>query len=305
MTALNPPLRLTAALGSFPHLAALKDGRVAIPGVEFEQVEVTEQVDIWRRMSRSVEFDVSLMSVISYLCAIEYDVPFTCLPVSLNGGFHHGDFLVNTDSGIKTPADLVGKRLGTRTWTVTPGTLDRGILLDEFALDWRSITWVLAEPEHVPQAQARLPANVIPGVGENLFPRLVSGDLDAGIAGVNLVRGQAPNVKPLFPNATELDRAYYQRTGIIQPFLILAVKNSVVQESPWLLEALYEAVIESKRLTPASKYPDLRRIIGDADPLPYGLETNRAGFEEAIRLAREFEVITKPMTAGEIFPHFN
>jgi 4,5-dihydroxyphthalate decarboxylase len=164
---------------------------------------------------------------------------------------------------------------------------------------------VLAEPEHVPQVQDRLPANVIPGKGENLFPRLVSGDLDAGIAGVNLVRGEAPNVKPLFPNAKELDRAYYQRTGILQPFLIVAVKNAAIEAHPGLLEAVWEAFLEAKRLTPVDKLPNLKDVIGDADPLPYGLDVNRAGFEEAIRLAREYEVITKPMTPDEIFPHFN
>jgi len=298
-------LRLKAALGNSKIVAPLKDGSVTVPGIEFDQVGIDYQVDIWRQMSRTVEFDVSLMSVVSYLCAIEYDVPFTCLPVCLSGGFHHADFIYNVDSGIKTPKDLEGKRIGTRTWTVTPGTLDRGILVDEFGVDWRSIEWVLAEPEHVPQAQEHLPANVIAGKGEDLFPRIASGDIQAGIAGSNLKGGEATNVKPLFPDAIELDKAYYQRTGIIQPFVILAIKNAVLEDNPWVAEALYDGFKKSKQQSGAQASPDLKAVIGSEDPFPFGLAANRNGFDEAIRLAREFEVITKPMTAGDIFPNFD
>jgi 4,5-dihydroxyphthalate decarboxylase len=301
----TPALKLKTALGTSKIVAPLRDGSVTVPGVEFDHVDIDYQVDIWRRMSRTVEFDLSLMSVVSYLCAVEYDVPFTCLPVCLSGGFHHADFIYNVDSGIKTPKDLEGKRIGTRTWTVTPGTLDRGILVDEFGVDWRSIEWVLAEPEHVPQAQEHLPANVIAGTGEDLFPRLVSGDIHAGIAGSNLKGGDSPNVKPLFPNAIDLDKAYYQRTGIIQPFVIVAIRSAVLQDNPWLAEALYDAFKQAKQQSGAQAPADLKAVIGDEDPFPFGLPANRSGFDEAIRLAREFEIITKPMTADQIFPNLD
>jgi 4,5-dihydroxyphthalate decarboxylase len=295
-------LKLKTALGKSKIVTPLLDGSVAIPGIEFDLVDIDYQVDIWRQMSRTVEYDVSLMSVVSYLCAIEYDVPFTCLPVCLSGGFHHGDFIVNTNSGIKTPKDLEGKRIGTRTWTVTPGTLDRGILIDEFGVDWRSIEWILAEPEHVPQAQKHLPKNVIEGKGEDLFPRLVSGDIQAGIAGSNLKNGKSDSVKPLFEDPIGLDKAYYERTGIIQPFVIVAIKNALLKENPWVAEALYDGLKRSKAASGAQANADLKAVIGNEDPFPFGLPANRAGFDEAIRLSREFEVITKPMTAREIFP---
>jgi 4,5-dihydroxyphthalate decarboxylase len=49
--------------------------------------------------------------------------------------FHHGDFLKNVHAGIESPPDLEGKRVGTKTYTVTPGVLDRGILSQEFGVD--------------------------------------------------------------------------------------------------------------------------------------------------------------------------
>jgi len=301
------PVTLSAAFGTYRHLAGLLDGSVPVPGVQFQAAHTTDYVDIFRRMARNLEFDVALMSMISYLCAREYHIPFSALPVVVNAGFHHADLLVNTDSGIQDPKDLEGKRVGTRTYTVTPGTLDRGILSDEFGVNLDSITWVLAELEHVPQSQDHLPSNVIPGSseGEDLFPRLASGDLQAGLAGVNLRGAHAPNVKPLFPNAADLDRAYYQRTGIIQPFQLIVVKDALLHEHPWLAEALFRGFKQAKASANVEADPKLKAIIGDADPLPYGLSANRDGFSEAIRLAVEQHVISRHFTVDELFPDLN
>ncbi len=298
-------LTLHTALGNMALTAPLRDGSVTIPGVTIEDVGKTDYVDIWRTQARTVEYDVSLMSVVSFLCAREYGIPFTCLPISLNPTFHHGDFLLNVDSGVREPKDLEGKRVGTRTWTVTPGTLDRGILIDEFGVDWTKVTFVLAEPEHVPQAQNHLPPNVIAGTGEDLFPRLVSGDLQAGMAGSNLKRSSDPKVVPFFANAAELDKAYYQRTGILQPFAIVSVKDATLEKAPWLLEALWDGFKRAK--VAASAQPDaaLKAIIGDADPFPFGRDANRKGFEEAIRICHTTQVISKPFAVDDIFPAFD
>ena len=303
MTSSAATLKLTMALGNAAHVTALKDGSVTVPGVALQNVEVANNVDIFRRMARNVEFDIAEMSVVSYLCAKEYGIPFSGLPVVLRNAFHHSDFLYNVNSGIQTPKDLEGKRVGTRTYTVSPGVLDKGILSDEFGVDVDSITWVLAEAEHVPQCQDHLPSNVIPGIGEDVFPRLASGDIDAGIAGSNLNRSESPNVKPLFPDALELDRQQYRRTGFIQPFTIVVVRDSLLQEHGWLGEALYGAFKQAKQqgTTPD---PRVAQIV-DGDPLPYGRSSNRQGFEELIRLSHQQHIITSPFPVEELFPAFD
>ena len=300
MTTGATPLSLTLATGKLDHVAALKDGTVTIPGVELRPVDVPVQVDIFRRMARTLEFDIAEMSVVSYLCAQRYGIAMTALPIVLRTLFHHGDFLYNVNAGISEPKDFEGKRVGTRTYTVTPGVLDKGILSDEFGVSVDAITWVLAEPEHVPQCQDHLPPNAIPGKGEDLFPRLASGDIDAGIAGSNLNRGQAETVKPLFPNALELDRTQYQRTGIIQPFTLVAVRSALLDEHPWLAEALYTAFKQAKTHG-MTVDPGVARIV-EGDPLPYGREANRAAFEEAIRLAHAQHIITERYAVDAIFP---
>ena len=74
-------LTLHTALGNLALTAPLRDGSVTIPGVTIEDVGKTDYVDIWRTQARTVEYDVSLMSVVSFLCAREYGIPFTCLPI--------------------------------------------------------------------------------------------------------------------------------------------------------------------------------------------------------------------------------
>ena len=164
---------------------------------------------------------------------------------------------------------------------------------------------MLAEPEHVPQAQDHLPPNVIAGTGEDLFPRLVSGDLQAGMAGSNLKRSSDPKVVPFFPNAAELDKAYYQRTGILQPFAIVSVKDETLKKAPWLLEALWDAFKRARAHANPQPDANLKAIIGDADPFPFGRNANRKGFEEIIRICHTTQVISRPFAVDDIFPAFD
>ena len=45
---------------------------------------------------------------------------------------------------------------------------------------------------------------------------------------------------PLFPNAEDLDRAQYERTGIVPAFTVITVKTALLEDHPWLAEALYD-----------------------------------------------------------------
>jgi 4,5-dihydroxyphthalate decarboxylase len=295
------PLKLKTAIEDLAHHRALKDGTVTIPGVELEHIEMpADHASIFKRMCRDLEFDVCELSIMSYYTAREYGLPMRAIPVAPVHLFWHGAFLKNVNAGIESPKDLEGKKVGTRTYTVTPGVLQRGILTDEFGVDVHSITWVLAEPEHVAEVEAHYPPNVIPGTDEDLFPRLAAGDLDAGIAGSNLHGSQSPNVVPLFSNARELDRAQYERTGIVPVFTVIVIKEDVLEPNAWLAEALFEGFKRSREHgLDASR---VAAIVTDGDPAPIGRAANYASFEEILRLGREQKILTKPMTVEDLFP---
>jgi 4,5-dihydroxyphthalate decarboxylase len=298
-------LTLTCALQPSPVAQPFVDGAVEAKGLEFRQLTGIHYIEIFRRMARSLEFDVSSMSFVSYLCAREYGVAITGLPLLLSHRFPHEGVLYNVDSGIKEPKDLDGKRIATRTYTVTPGTIHKGVLDEEYGVDIDSITWVAAEPEHVEQTTPHLPKNVIPGTGEidfDLFPRLASGDLQAGIAGSNPKNSEAPNVKLLFPDAVELDKAYYQRTGVIPPFSVPVVKTELLEQNSGLAEALFKVFSDSKQKAGYKAPERVQRIVGNADPLPFGFSANRSAFEKVLGYAFKQHIISKPMKPEDIFP---
>ncbi len=131
----------------------------------FEEVPVLVQA--FRRMVRTLEFDVTEMAFTTYLVAKAHGKPFTALPVFLVRGFHHGAILRGTSVG-RPRAEGPGRpRVGVnRGYTVTTGVWARGILADEYGVDLSRVTWVLSGDEHVarvrPAAQRR-PGRARPG----------------------------------------------------------------------------------------------------------------------------------------------
>jgi hypothetical protein len=140
---------LKTAIATYPHTKSLKDGTVTAPGIEFEHVEITPIIAAFRRMCRRLEFDVAEMAITTYRTAKAYNKPFTALPVFVVRQFHHSPIVYNVRSGVVSPKDLEGKKVGVRAYTVTTGVWARGILATEYGVDLSKVTWVLADEEHV------------------------------------------------------------------------------------------------------------------------------------------------------------
>jgi 4,5-dihydroxyphthalate decarboxylase len=83
------------------------------------------------------------------------------------------------------------------------------------------------------------------------------------------------------------------------------VKTSLLEENKWLGEALYGVFAESKRKADAKPNKRVQEIIGDADPLPFGLTANRKGFEKVIDFAFKQHIIAKPFKPEDIFPQLD
>ncbi|HTE84046.1 MAG TPA: ABC transporter substrate-binding protein, partial [Dehalococcoidia bacterium] len=95
-------LHLKAAIGSYPHVQALRDGRVRPAGVWLDLVDITPIGEIFKRMCRGLEFDVAEMSITGYLLARVYDKGFTALPVFPVRAFpqSHAGIAVNVEAGV-------------------------------------------------------------------------------------------------------------------------------------------------------------------------------------------------------------
>ncbi|HSN19488.1 MAG TPA: PhnD/SsuA/transferrin family substrate-binding protein [Usitatibacter sp.] len=290
---------------------ALKEGAVRARTFEFEFVEVDPLIDAFRRMVRGLEFDISEMALTTYLAAREHGKRFTALPVFLVRAFHHGAIVVNAKSGIRTPKDLEGRRVGvSRGYTVTTGVWARSVLQHEYGVDLGKVTWVLSGDEHV--AEFRPPANVVPlEKGRKMADLVISGELPAAIN----VDIDHPDVKPLVPNAKEAGFEALAKRGHYPINHTVVVKDELLAAHPDLAADVFEAFAESKRRyveklkagaidKPTAMDEMHRRVmqITGRDPLPYGIEPNRGPLEELVASAKEQGIIARAFAVEELFP---
>src|SRR5881392_2351724 len=236
---------LKTAIATYPHTKGLKDGTVSVPGVQFEHVEISPIIGAFRRMCRTLDFDVCEMAITTYLTAKAHDKPFTALPVFVLRQFSHSAIVYNANSGVQSPKDLEGKKVGVRAYTVTTGVWARGILATQYGVDLSKVTWVLADEEHVEEYHKDYPANVVYQAGANLGAMVASGELAAALGAG---RVDSPDVKPLIPNAREAEAAWYRKTGLYPINHTVVVKDSLLQADPTLAPRLFDAFKEAKAM---------------------------------------------------------
>jgi len=302
--------RLKTALVTRGHTAALKDGTVKPRTFEFEFEEVPVIIKAFRRMVRGLEFDISEMAMTTYLCARAAGKAFTAIPVFPMRAFHHGAILYNTDSGVRTPKDLEGRKVGVnRGYTVTAGLWARSILQHEHGVDLKKITWILSGDEHV--AEYRPPSNVVPiEAGRTLEEMLTAGDVAAAIG----VQVDAPNVKPLIANAKEVGFQALRERGHYPINHTVVVKNELLDANPDLAPDLFNAFAEAKRIyveslkaghgdpASAADQTSLRVMEVLGDPFPYGIEPNRQMLESLVQYAVEQGILNRPVAVNDLFP---
>jgi 4,5-dihydroxyphthalate decarboxylase len=291
--------------------AALKSGAVKPEGFEFEFVEVDPLIDAFRRMVRGLEFDVCEMAMTTYITARAHGKRMTGLPIFLMRQFHHGAVKYNTKSGIASPKDLEGRKVGVnRGYTVTTGLWARSVLQHQYGVDLDKITWVLSGDEHV--AEYRPPANVVPiEKGRKMADMLASGELAAAIG----VDADHPDVKPLIADAKAAAFESLRSRGHYPINHLMVVKDELLQAHPELGPRIFAAFAESKRLyverlragaiekpTAIDELHQRVMEITGKDPLPYGIAPNRQALQEAVQSALEQKIITEPVTVEELFP---
>ena len=302
-------MKLKAVTRTQGNNRALKDGTVKPKTFEFAFEEVDPLIAAFRRMVRGLEFDVCEMAITTYICAKAHGKRMTAVPVFLVRAFHHGAILVNTKAGIARPKDLEGKRVGVnRGYTVTTGVWARSILQEEHGVDLGKITWVLSGDEYV--AEYRPPANVVPiEPGKKMGDMLASGELAAAIG----VEATSPDVKPLIPDALDAGLAALRRTGHYPINHLVVIKDELIASHPDLAADVFDAFAQAKQVyierlkggqieKPTEVDEVHKRVMAiTGDPLPYGIAPNRKVIDELIGHALTQGIITKPVTAEELF----
>ena len=138
-----PALELSIALSDNERTRPLLEGRVTPQGIRLVPTMVHPSEMFWRQL-RFAEFDVSEMSMSSLIISVSRgDTRWVAIPVFTMRKFFHTSIIVRTESGIATPADLRGKRIGVPEYQQTWAIWARGILQHEFGVHAREIEWFM------------------------------------------------------------------------------------------------------------------------------------------------------------------
>jgi len=265
---------LKIAIERRPHTAAIVDGALAPPrGLHAEFVEVKPVNRAFRRMVRDLEFDICEMAVVTHYLARGRGRPFLALPVFLARHFPHPAFECGQQSGIATPAQLAGTRVGSRSFTMTTAVWARGVLARQFGVDTADVTWVIADEEHVPDLT--LPPNVVKLPGADLRAMLRAGELQAGI-GLSV---RDDSVYPLWDDPGAAERDWLARTGADPVNHAVVVREELLAAYPGIGQDLYEWFAAAREAAGPA---------GAAAAGPYGMtEANRTSLAVLLGLTRD------------------
>jgi ABC-type nitrate/sulfonate/bicarbonate transport system substrate-binding protein len=298
---------LTIALGNYGITKPIKEAGADLGRLKLDFVAVEQIVPMMRRMCRGLEFDICEMAFTTYVCARAAGLPFTAIPVFVTRNFHHWAVFVSTRSGVKTPKDLEGRKVGVnRGYTVTTGLWARGVLQNEYGVDLSKITWIPTDDEHV--EGFRGPANVDYRFrGAKMRDLLLSGEIDAAIGEV----ADVPEIQPLIPDAQNAAFGYFRKTGIYPINHGVVVKNSVLKDTPWIADELCRAFETAKAKylknldlgEAATSWDKAAKVNAEVvgDPFPFGIEPNRKALEAITRFAVEQKMVPRKFAVEELF----
>lgn len=310
-------LQLTLACGDYESIRPLKEGLIKPDGIELTVLTNMDSSSRHWRMLRNREFDVAETSMSSYLMAKNRDHPFEAIPVFLHRRFRHGFIFINTNAGIEKPTDLIGKRIGLKTFQATAILWLRGMLEHEYGVPHRDVNWVTELDEDVEFTPPEGLSIEKAGPGKDVETMLAEGEVDA-VLHPDVLRPFElgdPRVGRLFPDYKKDEIEYYKKTGIFPIMHVTAIQKAIVEEYPWVPFNLMRAFNDSKqlaykrmenpRIVPLAWYREAweeqQEILGP-DPWEYGLgEANRHNLETAIGYSADCGLIDRRMEVDELF----
>jgi 4,5-dihydroxyphthalate decarboxylase len=271
-------MRPRTLLGDHSCTAALKDGSVKSASVAFDFADYAPTNKGFKPMVREQAFDVSEMAVVTYLMAKSFGKPMVLLPNVVLARFQHAYAVYNARLGKLKPVDLNGKRVGIRSFTTTTGAWLRGILANDYGVDFSSIDWVTFEDAHVAEyadTTKRAPA------GKEIIRMLIDGELDAVLG----EKAEHPGLKPLFADAATEEKSWFARHHVLPINHMVVVSRALSRDHP-------EAVREVHRM--------LSEAAKDASP-----DLSRDGMSRSLEMISQYAaqqgLIARAYAADELF----
>jgi 4,5-dihydroxyphthalate decarboxylase len=333
-----PDIPITVASGEYDRIRAIRDRIVKVEGCAVTY-HVVEPNQLFVRNLKAQEFDVSEMSFSTYIALRDQGkAHYTAIPVFLSRAFRHSAIFVRTDRGIASPADLKGKRVGTPEYFTTMLVWMRGLLSDEYGITPSDLRWRLGRLEQPTVASApSLPVGptwsvadveieAIPA-GKTLAGMLAEGELDAVFSArppscfqhappSPQTAGGRAAVARLFPDYRAAEQAYYLNAGVYPLMHAVGIRNSLVEQHPWMAGSLFNAFAKAKEIAVAdfgklsafavtlpwieAEYRATQAVLGE-DIWPYGVAANRKAIDTLCRYLHEQGFTQQRMGGDELF----
>lgn len=287
----NAPATLRVALGDYPHTLPLKRGEVTSPWLTLDFAEVKPMHMAFKPMVREHAFDASEMALVTALQAKVNNKRLKLLPAAMLARFQHHTVLYNSTRGTLAPADLAGKRIGVRSYSQTTGVWIRGILQNDYGVDFSRCQWVTFEDGHV--AEAKDPPGVVRArPDQDITQMLIDGELDAAIYGAAMPKDE--RLKSVIPDPDAAALAWYRKSGVVPVNHMVVVTDECAAAEP-------EAVAELYRLLEAGKKAAGPPASGEVDTIPFGKDACRPCLDLLISYAVQQGQIPRCLNADELW----
>ena len=309
-------LPVTMAIGEYDRTRALLDGRVKPPGIDLSAIAAEIPEFCLRPVYE--DYDLAEMSLSWYLMAHCRGEPVVALPVFPLRMPVHAYMYCRADAPYTNPADLKGKRVGTKRYRSTINVWLRGILQDHYGISPQDFSWITPAEEGagfiVPNGVS---VTVQPGEMSDMEERLFDGEFEALFTPVvpDAARRRDPRIRRLYPDARAVSRAYFKQTGFLPITHTVVMSRALWEREPWVAERLFFAITEAHRLSRDFSQADPKHLTFaenlytleeehatyGSNPWPHGLAANRALLETFVRYAHEQGYIPHRPPLEEVF----
>jgi 4,5-dihydroxyphthalate decarboxylase len=295
--------------GDYEHVLGLSG---AYDGIEIRYVE-RPLLEIFEGMLNERRYECCEFSLSNYIMLKDRGADWLhAVPVFPYRAFRHSTLYVRRDSAMKGPQDLRGKKVGVPDYSMTAAVWTRGILKEQYGVDWTEIRWV---------ASGRQRFATLPGVPLEVVDTDLEQDLIAGRIDALLTPTPADEKKPakerrlrsLIADVQKAEEEYVRDHGVYPINHVLVIRDDALRRLPGLPRALFTAFAQTK----ASAY---KRRLGTTlmpwgmrhwnrvfdmfggNPMPYGLtDVNRGVVDRLAGFLHHQKLISKKPSVDELF----
>jgi 4,5-dihydroxyphthalate decarboxylase len=272
-------IRLSVAMSDYDHTRDLMAGSIDADGIEITALSMPVE-EIFFRFLHYGEWDVSELSFAKYLALkAAGKASFTAIPVFPSRMFRMSSIYVRADSALTSPEQLAGLRVGLPEWAQTAAVYTRGWIAETVGIPLSSINWVQAgvnQPGRAEKVAVALPAgvNLRPAPETSLTELLRSGGVDAVFSAHPPAPFEAGTgeFRQMISDTQKVEEDYFRSTGIFPIMHVVAIRDAVLKEYPWVAQNLYKAFLAAR----ATSLARLEELTASRFPLPWAAHHARA-----------------------------